>query len=234
MNKTGTRLTLATLFGIALFATQAHATIVSVMGNGNILIPNITPNTGATANFFNDTGVNRMIHAWNEKQNATLGRDIMVDIVAPGVYSSPFISANATIARNTVVNSHLIFFDPLYTASGVAQFTFGETILGIIVMSDLPNDDRFLKSDFLGDPLTAYPGSHFNLRGIEFGPESLTLSPDLKTIRLDLSAADPGDQIRVITQGESAHDAPEPSTGILGSACVALAIARFRRHTVRV
>ncbi|MDA1178693.1 MAG: hypothetical protein O2931_07845 [Planctomycetota bacterium] len=218
-------MTLAAVCGMAFISTQAQAALVSVMGAGNILVPNNTPNTGATANFFNDTGTNRLIHGWNERQNVILDRDIVVDIVSPGVYNQPFTSANATITQGTVVSSHLLYFDPESAADRVAQFTFSSQILGIIVTSDLPSDDRLFKTDFLGNPLTLYPGSHFGLGGIEFGPESSTLNPDMQTIRLDLTAANPGDQVRVITRG-----IPEPATGALAAVSSAIAASTFRRR----
>ena len=226
MNRTLTRLTLAAMCGIALLSTHAQANIISVMGQGNILIPDNSPNTGATPNFFNDTGDNRLIHGWNEQQNVILDRDIVVDIVASGVYNQPFTSANATISQGTAVSSHLIYFDPLFGADRVAQFTFSSQILGIIVLSDLTSDDRFLKTDFLGNPLTVYPASHFDFRGIEFGPESITLSPDMQTVRLDLSASNPGDQVRIITRG-----IPEPGTGALAAASSAIAASSLRRRS---
>ncbi len=197
---------------LALNAGTGYGAIIGVTGQGNILIPDNTPNTGATANFFNDTGVNRRIHGWNELQNVRLQQDITVDIVNPGFYGGPFTSANATIAAGTMVSSHLLYFDPLRSTQRQAEFTFDSDIIGIIVLSDIPGNDRFLNSDFLGNPLTAYPGAHFNLRGVEFGPETMTLSADRRTLHVCLVASDPGDQVRVITR----CDVPEPASALLG------------------
>src|SRR5262245_37296547 len=83
-------------------SSPAQAAIIGVAGQGNILIPNNTPNTGATANFFNDTGDKILIHGWDEKQNVVLDRNIVVDITAAGTYDNPFTSANAVIAAGTM------------------------------------------------------------------------------------------------------------------------------------
>lgn len=232
MKKTLRQLVLSAMFGAALLSTQSHATIVSVMCEGNILIPNNSSNTGATANFFDDVGAAQLVHAWTEQENTLLDRNIVVDIVTPAVYGSSFTSANFTIPQGTWVNSHLLHFDPLNSIGRVAQFTFGERILGIIVSSDLPNDDRLLKTDFLGHPLTIYPSTHFGGRGIDFALESLTLSPNMQTVRLDLTSATPGTQVRVITQGVITRETPEPSTGVLGSVCAVFAVSRLCRQNV--
>ncbi len=189
---------LAVLFA---FAVPTYGAVVAVSGQGDILDPLLTP-TGALSNFFDDTGDNVKIHAWNERQYATLTDDIRVDITTPGTYRKVFVSENAWLTKGTVVSSHLIILDPLHYASAEATFTFAQKIIGIIVESDLPQSkggDRFLQTDYLGNPLTIYPTSHFWFRGVEFGPERIELSNDLKTLSIKLVASNPGDQMRVLT-----------------------------------
>jgi len=126
MNRTLSRIALAACWGLSVLTAPSLGAIVGVVGQGNILIPNNTPNTDATANFFDDTGVNQLVHGWDELQGVRLDRDIVVDITAPGVYTGPFTSANATIPQGTLANSHLLYFDPLDRAERIAQFTFDQ------------------------------------------------------------------------------------------------------------
>jgi hypothetical protein len=186
---------------------RASAGFVSVSGVGNILEPSATP-TGALPNFFNDTGANRVVHGWNERQNVTLDRDIFVDLAGSGLYN-----ANADlggfkqlkIARGTVVSSHLLNYDPLSRnqVTNVA-FTFDAPILGVIVSSDRYHNvahgytDSFRSTDFLGNPATIYPAKHFDDRGLEWS-EGDEVFVSGNTVTLSLWANGPGDQIRVIT-----------------------------------
>jgi len=77
----------------------------------------------------------------------------------------------------------------------------------------------------LGNPLTVCPDARFDLRGLEFGPVAVTLNPDLQTVRVDLSASNPGDQIRVITMA-----VPEPATGLAGAVGATIVSAALRRR----
>ena len=180
-----------------------------MLGAGNILDPSATP-TGATPNFFNDTGANKLVHGWNEKQNLTLDRDVFVDVIQPGVYNHNndlgYFNQHA-IATGTVVSSHLLYYDPRYQHSveGVT-FVFDQPIVGVIVASDRFFNalngftDYFMDSDFLGNPLTTYPALHFEDRGLELNQfDEFTFSVAGDRLILNWGANSPGDQIRVIT-----------------------------------
>ncbi len=179
-----------------------------------------TQSTGATANFFNDVGsANIRIRAWDEKQNHTLTQDLAVDIVAAGTYTSSNYTVNSfSLLAGTVVSSHLLFFDPQATHTRTARFEFDADILGLIVESGVNNaTDKFLRSDYLGNVNTVYPASHYAARGIEFGPETITLEVGLRHLAVTLEASSPGDQIRVIT---AASEVPEPGTMALLGFCL--------------
>lgn len=193
--------------GVALgIVASSNAAIVSVSGQG-LHMTNLA-NVGYKANFFNDSAT--VIRGWNEVQNVALSRSILVDIDSMGTYQNPFASANATIAQGTMISSHTLYFDPAQSRSGVATFTFDAAIIGIITSegSNLATD-KFMQSDFLipaGVPAANISTTHFNARGLEFGPEVVTwTAPNILTV--DLAASNPGDQIRVITQA-----VPEPGT----------------------
>jgi hypothetical protein len=212
---------------MALSAALSYGAVIGVTGSGVIMTPNATPNTGATANFFNDTGTNRNVRAWNEQQNVALSQTIQVDLVTPNTYNSGnYAPGSFSILAGTLVSSHLLYFDPEASTSRRARFEFDQDILGVIVESGTnAATDKFLASDFLGNPLTVYPGVHFNARGIEFGPETVILEVGLRHLEVALSASDPGDQIRVITAG-----VPEPGTfALFGAGLLVAGLLRRRQ-----
>lgn len=211
---------------MVLGTALSYGAVIGVTGDGVIMVPNNTPNTGATANSFQDTGANRKVRAWNEQQNVQLSQTIEVDLVTPDTYNSGnYLPANFSILAGTYVSSHLLYFDPLQSDTRRAQLQFDQNIIGVIVASGTSVVmDKFLASDFLGNPLTVYPGVHFYARGIEFGPEIVTLKVGLRYLEVELKSSDPGDQIRVITVG-----VPEPGTFALMGAGLLFAAALRKR-----
>lgn len=156
----------------------------------------------------------------------------MVDILQAGTYGAPFASANWMLTAGTLVSSHLIFYDPK-SGKETATFDFDRPIIGVIVESDLKSgklqDDRFLATDYLGHPDAIYPGKHFNDRGVEFGPETLSLAQLLQPDGQSGGIASRR-QIRVLTAGEAGGGAvPEPATfALIGAALVGFAIVARR------
>ncbi len=93
----------------ALSVAASQAALIGVSGDGVIMTP-VAGNTGATANFFNDTGSNILVRAWDEQQNVTLGQNLLVDIVSPGTYNNGnYTVNNFSILAGTVISSHLLF-----------------------------------------------------------------------------------------------------------------------------
>jgi hypothetical protein len=223
------------------------AGFVNVSGDGNILNPATTA-TGATADFFNDVGANRVVHGWAEKQNIVLDHDLFVDAIHAGMYQhrSDLGGYNQfKIDKGTVISSQLLSFDPLrrHSVSNVT-FTFDAPILGVIVSSNRfrhsghPLTDYLFASDFLGNPQTTYPTHHYRARGLELKhADSFVISESGDSITLNLTAYYPGDQIRVITGQRSniLEVVPAPPGIILGSVgLAAIGITRLVRRNRRI
>src|SRR5262245_30318368 len=192
---------LTSLLLIAFAATASFASTVSVTGDGNILVPNSTPNTGMTANFFQDTGENILIHGWDELQGFALTSSILLDFTSTGVHTGSDFTENVSLAAGTLISSHYVYFDPLNGGNREATFEYSSEILGIIVFSDLMTD-RLLATDFLKNPFTVAPASHYDYRGFE-APDMATISLDRRHVTFNLTASSPGNQARIITRGET-------------------------------
>lgn len=201
-------------------AASANAGLVSVTGAGQIL-----PDASALypANAFDTTAA--IVNGWNEKQDETLTADLRVDALGtPGTYN-PTNASNLTIASGTVVDSHFFYFDPRTSksvgtnAGNQVTFQFDQKILGLIYTSVSNANSKLRDSDHL--ILMGTSPGHFNARGFE-NADSVTVIDDY-TISFNLTASDPGDQVRVVTEA-----VPEPGT-MAALALGAAGILRRRR-----
>lgn len=201
-------------------AASAHAGLVSVTGAGQILPDASAAYTGSA---FDDATA--IVNAWNEKQNQTLSADLRVDAFGvPGTYSLSN-DADLTIASGTMVDSHHFYFDPAGTksvgtnANNQVTFGFDQKILGLIYTSTSNANSKLKDSDHL--ILVGSSPGHFSARGFESG-DSVTVI-DAYTISFNLTASNPGDQVRVVTEA-----VPEPGT-MAALALGAAGILRRRR-----
>lgn len=145
------------------------------------------------------------IRAFAEKQNLALPSSVTANITAPGTYTftsgGPPVFTSGTLATGTVVSSYLLHFDPAGSPgtpiARTGSVTFDEEVLGVIVLAS-----SLIASDAtLGAPGTFYSAN--GLRGLETGPpgDSVTLSPDRRTVLVTLNIAPTFDEVRIITGG---------------------------------
>ena len=157
----------------------------------------------------------------NNQATVVQGFDEVQDLVLASPLSlfSYYTNSFVVLPAGTEISSHMVLFDPVQTASGQADVTFTEPILGII-FEDLP---LFNTHGLLGRPGVSYPGTNVNAYGFE-ATESATLI-GVFTLHFEATASNPGDRFRVITF-------PTPGAASL-LALGGLVATRRRRSTTR-
>ncbi len=160
---------------------------------------------------------------WNELQDVALSQDVWVNAHSPGGYATSGSLVHTQILQGTRVRSHFIHFDAPPGGSGSIQgfVKFDRPIIGVIVLN-LPGFRHLDDSDFLGAPTLFTHGA--DARGMEMGTDSFTILGSGDTIQFSMGISQPGDFIRVLTEG----DVPAPGTMTI-AAMAALCSARRRR-----
>jgi len=138
---------------------------------------------------------NTEIRAFVERRMFRLSKDIATNISTPGRFTWPDVLSPGTIPSGTWVNSYFVHFDPLDSTptmvNAVGSITFTSDILGVISVAP----DVMATNGSLGAQYTRYDSSG---RGAENG-DFLTLSPDMRTLTLELRANTGSDDVRIIT-----------------------------------
>jgi sugar lactone lactonase YvrE len=143
------------------------------------------------------------IQLFSERRGVTLATGVAVDITSPGNYSSSAGLTSGTISAGTLVDSYYLHADPVGISHNIVQLqaggvTFPTPVLGVIVL-----DPEFNASDAtLGVASTLYPASG---RSLTLGSPTDTaiLSPDGRTLTLQLSDSSATADVRVITAANS-------------------------------
>lgn len=174
---------LLAIVAATVLASGASAATISTSSAGGEVI--------ATPAFIQeDNPTNTLIQAFNEGSNVFLTSDLAVDNDGTN---------GGIIAGGQYVDSHMIF---LNTASGSlsksATFTFSQAILG--VMSSQNGSNMFASDVLLGGGVdySVVNGNYNDLRGLESN-DSYSISADLFSINVNMSVAEPGDWMRVVT-----------------------------------
>lgn len=140
-------------------------------------------------------------YCWNEAQDVALSQAIWVNAHSIGTYSSDSDLVTTQIAAGTWVRSLYIHFDAPPGGSGSVQgfVKFDRPIIGVIVVN-APGFRHLDDSDFLGAPTLFTHGVDF--RGMEMVNDQFTIGGGGTTIQFSISISQPGDFIRVITEGD--------------------------------
>jgi len=200
----------------ALVAAASNAAILGTFGQ----VTQIAQPADAQLDVLTTTS---FAYCWNEVQDFALDRDVWVNANSPGNYNSPASLVNTPIAQGTFIRSHYIHFDAPPGGSGAIQgfVKFDRPIIGVIVLNT-PGFRHLDDSDFLGAPTLFTSGSDF--RGMEMVNDSFTITVSGDTLQFSMGISQPGDFIRVLTEG----DVPAPSALSLAGFAM-LCVARRRR-----
>lgn len=150
------------------------------------------------------------ILVFHERSHVLLESDLKVSVAEPGQYVRVHRHDKGVIPAGKIIRSYLLQLNPIgeFTQEEVGrsrvigQIIFDQPILGLIGGTTL-----LIETDsMLGHPSGDYGDTR---RGIEpsrsndlpdSGRDKVTLSPDRKTLSLDLSASTAVDQIRVLVE----------------------------------
>jgi hypothetical protein len=211
--------------------TPACAAIIATSGAVVVIAPPATTRS-------NQFESNTEIRAFPEQQNVELISPLALNITSPGVSPS---GANQNLSpgslpAGTFVNSYLLHFDAvgnsaINTIGLTGSLTLDADILGLIIQGADLNDSDFVPG--LYPTITDYPRAE-PARGLEITPggvgqasnDEITLSPDRRTITVNLRTGTVQDQVRIITA------VPEPATPATIAVAAALATCLRRRKSL--
>ena len=204
---------MTTLFSLVIMAAMtqnADAIILSGTLSGGSASTNggtFQNINGFSGSVGNNTFQNNNLYGFDEDQNILLGSALAADV------------GMTSIAANTVVASHYIFFDPGPSRRAIGSVLFDAPILAIITSTG-----NLAASDFLINNSVTYLNP--SLRGLESNDSVSINAGNLFQMDLDWRASTPGDYVRVITEASpGANAVPEPASmiivrkrGLLGTA----------------
>ena len=163
------------------------------------------------------------VFTFDEQQGVTLGAAVQTDYKAPGSYTAYGPPNGVIVPAGSEIDSHFLHSNQ-YGCPGTTNregtWKFSQDILGVIV-----SRFRLTKSDYLGAPETAYPGSvpsrEFDMAG-GTQPDFVQIV-DARTVYVKLyTGGGPtgSDQMRVITKHNAAPvaSAGGPYAGYEGTA----------------
>ena len=183
------------LAGVALASLAAlpllAQSVVTTTGQIKIIAPPASVQRGGLQD-------NTLIYAFPEAQNVALPMPLPLDISVPGDYAAAQtkLYTPSRIAKGVRVNSYFLESNTVGTArhSYKGSITFQSEVAGLIV-----GDSRLDFTDKpLGAPNTLYP-TRDRGRALE-APDTVSLSPDRKTVTVSFDTSGAIDEVRVITR----------------------------------
>lgn len=159
-----------------------------------LTLPFAPPN-GAANTVGNNTFQTPNLYAFNEGQNLTSTSAIAVNILAGG--------GSGSIAANTTVSSHYVFFDPKNRTTQLGYVDFDSAIIGVITSTSLLA---------LSDPLVVNNNVTYlnpSARGLESNTDTVFINASNSArLQVDWRASTPGDFVRVLTAFSSGGTDP--------------------------
>ena len=199
------------LDGVSRLHIQQDGTALIDEGNGGMthfkVIPSLTvtgdvvvvpaPPNVAEQIFENDNEIRIFLEA----QDYILPTDIAANVTMPGFYDTIASFTPDILDIGTSINSYFIHFDNIGSTSTFINLsgtiTFPEDILGVVLF----NPELASSDNILGWPATIYQSGPLEFSDQFPGTptDTVTISPDLKMLTIDLNAGPAADQARVIT-----------------------------------
>jgi len=159
------------------------------------------PATVALGAFESDTTISLFL----ERASLTLTANALVSIVGPGLYPPDLLTESGTVAAGMVVDTYFLHADQVGTTGTTpltGSVTFDTDVLGI--QTGNAGDGLVSQSNALGHPGTTYtPTTGAYELGACPSSDTVTLSPDRRTVTVCTTTGTAADDLRIIVKGHT-------------------------------
>jgi hypothetical protein len=181
----------ALALGTTLLAGSAGAFITATGGMAVQIAPPASVKPGAL--------LSPNILAFDELQNFLTPVDIVLDASSGAELKNPEDVKPVVIPRGTCLSSHYVHYQPAVDSSATGRVRFNRPIVGVALLQATLD-----ATNVFGAPGTDYPVAPQCITavsdcGMELNPDVLRVGA--LAVEVDFSALNPGDRIRVLTEG---------------------------------